>query len=75
MRVVEHGAQRLRQPVGVHTAFHLSQTTVVEGVESVLAGIGVLGGIAAGQAFILQLLRGVHQVVVGQVGHLHGKVA
>ena len=24
---------------------------------------------------VIELLRGVHQVVVGQVGHLHGKVA
>ena len=71
----KHRFQRLRQPVGVHSALHLEQLAAVD----VVAVFHVHNGsdlvVVARAPFQLQLLGGVQQVVVRQVGILHLVVA
>ena len=70
VRVVQHRAQGNRQPIGVHAAHHLGQPRIVERIQLIL----ILADIASGQHLVAELLFGIHQVVVGEVGELEPQV-
>ena len=68
--MVNSRAQRIREPIGVHTAGYVAHVLLVEVVE--LDDVGcrqVIVGVLASHLLELQLFLGIHQVISTQVGY------